>query len=165
MKIKTTQMGSELATWQMEDAARLKALFRKKKLAAKSGGENLTQETLAERSGISSGQMVWQYMNAHRPLNIQAAAGFARGLGVSVMEFSPTLATQIEQVSGSESPRPRLAAVPVERYLLWVSADVAKLISHYEAVSPEDKEAALSFVESLPKIIVDTSLDRRLDQS
>ena len=39
--------------------------------------------------------MVSQYINAKRPIGLQAAIKFARGLGVSVGDISPTLAAQL----------------------------------------------------------------------
>lgn len=45
--------------------------------------------------------MVWQYLAGKRPLNIKAAAAFARGLQVSVEAISPTIAQQISNASKS----------------------------------------------------------------
>lgn len=76
-----------LASWQKEDAARLKALFDSAALD--------TQEDFGLRNGIGSQALVWQYLNGYIPLNLRAALKFARGLGCSVAEFSPTLAAEI----------------------------------------------------------------------
>lgn len=86
--------------WQQEDAARLKDLFAKR--AGKS------QSDFGAEYDIGSQGMVWQYLNAHRPLNIAAAQGFARGLEVDIDEFSPTIAAQIRQASSAvtnDAPR------------------------------------------------------------
>jgi transcriptional regulator with XRE-family HTH domain len=92
MTKKTTTRKNPLEQWQTEDAARLKALFVAKKEEMKIANVPFTQDTFAESSGISSGNMVWQYLSGHRPLNIAAAALFAQGLATSIGEFSPTLA-------------------------------------------------------------------------
>lgn len=82
-----------IESWQQEDAARLKELFSKR--AGKS------QSDFGAEYDIGSQGMVWQYLNAHRPLNIAAAQGFARGLEVDIDEFSPTIAAQIRQASSA----------------------------------------------------------------
>ncbi|EON13128.1 S24 family peptidase [Pandoraea sp. SD6-2] len=85
-----------LLPWQIEDAARLKALFKVK--------SDLSQEAFGAKFEIGSQGMVWQYLNARSPLNAKAAAGFARGLGVSIADFSPTLAKQAMSVALHISP-------------------------------------------------------------
>jgi transcriptional regulator with XRE-family HTH domain len=92
MAKKTTTRETPLEQWQADDATRLKALFVAKKGVIKIKDKPLTYDRFAEAFGISSGNMVWQYLSGHRPLNIAAAALFAQGLGTSIGEFSPTLA-------------------------------------------------------------------------
>lgn len=48
--------------------------------------------------------MVWQYLNGHRPLNINAATGFALGLSVGIGQFSPRLAREIERAHSVVGP-------------------------------------------------------------
>jgi hypothetical protein len=49
--------------------------------------------------------MVWQYLNGHRPLNLQAAVKFAKGLGVQLHDFSPRLAAQAKAATlGTSEP-------------------------------------------------------------
>lgn len=81
-----------LENWQREDAARLKQL-----LACRE--PRLSQADFGAQFDIGSQGMVWQYVAGRRPLNIKAATAFARGLGVSVDAFSPTIAAQIAQAS------------------------------------------------------------------
>lgn len=69
--------------WQIDDAARLRALF---------DAQSLTQEAFGERYGIGSQSLVWQYLNGYIPLNLHAAARFAVGLKCEVADFSPRLA-------------------------------------------------------------------------
>jgi hypothetical protein len=87
-------MGKKVSTiepWQQQDAARLEALFNAR--------AQVSQSEFGERYEIGSQGMVWQYLSGHRALNIKAAAAFARGLGVHIDEFSPTLAEQIALAS------------------------------------------------------------------
>lgn len=81
-----------LEDWQREDAERLSALFKKR--AGK------TQADFGAEFEIGGQAMVWQYLNAHRPLNIKAAQAFAKGLEVDIDDFSPTIAGQIRAASG-----------------------------------------------------------------
>ncbi len=83
-----------LEAWQAEDAARLKALYGERK-------GKMSQEEFGSRFEIGSQGMVWQYLNARRPLNIKAATGFARGLGVEVDAFSLRLAEEIRRASST----------------------------------------------------------------
>lgn len=77
-----------LEDWQLEDARRLKVLFDSRE-------PKISQTEFGAKFEIGSQGMVWQYVAARRPLNIKAATAFARGLGVNVEDFSPTIAGQI----------------------------------------------------------------------
>lgn len=89
-----------LADWQQEDSARLKAIFQQKK-----GALRLTQEKIANElgDGVTQGA-VSHFLNGRTALSMKAAAVFARMLQVPVSAFSPTLAGQIESISGSLAP-------------------------------------------------------------
>lgn len=85
----------------------------------------MSQEEFGSRFEIGSQGMVWQYLNARRPLNIKAATGFARGLGVDVDAFSPRLAEEIRRASSSitetvpvPAPHSHGANRPVDRLAL-----------------------------------------------
>lgn len=78
-----------LTTEQLEDAARLKALYESKK---KSLG--ITQYTIADDLGITQGA-VGHYLNGRNALNVDVASGFARLLQVSISDFSPSIAAKV----------------------------------------------------------------------
>lgn len=84
-----------LSDWQLQDSARLKALFQ-----AKRGELKLTQEKIAGElgDGVTQGA-VSHFMNGRTALSINAAVVFARALQVPVSEISPTLAAQIEKMT------------------------------------------------------------------
>ena len=50
--------------------------------------------------------MVWQYLNAHRPLNPKAAKAFADGLKLTLADVSPTLAQQIQAIAAIAATAP-----------------------------------------------------------
>ncbi len=53
--------------------------------------------------------MVWQYLNARRALNLQAASRFAHGLGVDLANISPRLAKELAEVLALTSPSDNVA--------------------------------------------------------
>lgn len=73
--------------WQIDDAARLKTLFKTH--------STMSQLEFGATHDIGTQSAVGQYLNGARPLNVAVALKFARGLGVPVSAFSPTIATQI----------------------------------------------------------------------
>lgn len=62
-----------------------------KKLYEDNVPEGMSQEQFGQRYGIGSQGMVWQYLNGHTPLTVEACARFARGLGVKIEDISPIL--------------------------------------------------------------------------
>lgn len=82
-----------IEAWQADDAARLKALFEARE-------PKISQAQFGEDFDIGTQGMVWQYMSGTRPLNIDSAMKFARGLGVTIDKFSPTIADQIADAFG-----------------------------------------------------------------
>lgn len=152
---KSTDEPHTLEPWQLEDAARLRAIFEAKKAGARDRGERFTQALFAEKTGLASPNMVWQYLSAYRPLNIQSAAEFAKGLGVSVRDFSPTLAAQIDQVSDGARPAPEVSgpiAVPQRKMRLqWVDDWESELLSHARATDDDGRFAIMSIAEAQPQ--------------
>jgi len=76
----------KLDKWQRDDAERLKRLFEQ---------SDQSQEAFALQNDLGTQGNVWQYLNGHIPLNLDAALKFAAGLGVTVAAFSPTLAARL----------------------------------------------------------------------
>ena len=87
---KSVSKKENVAPWQAEDAARLKAIFESER-------NTLSQLKFGAEYELGSAAMVWQYLNGHRPLNIAAAVSFARGLRCKIEEFSPVIANQIAE--------------------------------------------------------------------
>lgn len=102
-KTPTSFRASKLEDWEIQAAARLKELFKRK--------SELSQKSFGKEFGIGTGGMVSQYVNARRPLGLQAAIKFAHGLGAAVSDISPTLAAQLPK-GAADQP---LALVRTER--------------------------------------------------
>lgn len=90
-----TGIRKALESWQISDATRLKQLFE--------SHSKLSQEQFGAEYDLGSQGVVWQYLNAHIPLNLAAALKFARGLGVRIADFSPTLAADLGDANHSEA--------------------------------------------------------------
>lgn len=94
----------------------LKEIFNAKKKAL-----GLTQESIAEKMGMTQGA-VGAYLRGINPLNAQAASLFAQFLQVSVEEFSPRLAAEIGNMSIAIKPKQNeLEPAPPLRF--WSSND------------------------------------------
>lgn len=87
---------AKLEQWQLDDAARLLRLY---KIYRDKGG--LKQEEFAHEFGLKSQGNMGHYLHGRRPLNIAQAQNFAKGLGLAVEEFSPTLAAEMHQIAAS----------------------------------------------------------------
>lgn len=115
---------------RIREAAALKRLFNERKV-------KISQGAFGALYQIGTQGMVWQYMNNERPINKEAAVKFAKGLNVSVKDFSPRLAKGIERLhSGASSVKEiitgdnftsstQFKTVPV---ISWVQAGLMKEI-------------------------------------
>jgi len=88
---------SKIDTVHVEESAKLKAIFMDR--------NKLSQEAFGAAHGIGSQGMVWQYLNAGSPLNLEAALKFASALQCSVSDFSPRLAKALA-LGGASLPSP-----------------------------------------------------------
>ena len=91
-----------------QEAAKLKQLFSEK--------SPLSQREFARKYNLGTPGNLWQYLNGRRPLNAQIASTIAKGIGVSVSDFSPRLAKEINNLKAAEevvpAPVPNLRRVP-----------------------------------------------------
>jgi transcriptional regulator with XRE-family HTH domain len=79
----------------------------------------LSQQDFAKRYGFGTQGMVWQYLSGHRPLNYEAAAKFAKGLGCKIDDFSPEMAAALrEEILPVLGKSLRRAAVVLLAFLL-----------------------------------------------
>jgi len=129
---------------------KLKAIFTSKKRDL-----GLTQEKLAHALDMNQSS-VSHYLNGVNPLNAQAAASFAKILGVDVGDFSTRLAKEISEMAGGVKPLRSSefdsnveAATGPSRYyeypeISWVQAGVAAEamdlfnVGDFEAMHPSD---------------------------
>ncbi len=85
---------------QLEDAARLRALFKHWQQEQKALRRPASQMEAAEQLGFGQSALS-QYLRGEIPLNVRTAMKFARLLGTKIEEFSPDLASQLLQLATS----------------------------------------------------------------
>lgn len=100
-----------LADWQLADAERLRAIYKKRVKESKDRGEGqtLNQTEVGERCGWNSPQSAFsQYSNGKVALNLDALVKLAKALDFEPSEVSPTLAGGIARAT-ADNPAPALA--------------------------------------------------------
>lgn len=79
--------------------------------------------------GIGSQGAVWRFLHGKDPLSIKAAAGFARGLGCMVSDFSPRLAREIADyalVAGAQMDLTKLSRHELQLVQLFRGLDLTE---------------------------------------
>ncbi|WP_312272260.1 LexA family transcriptional regulator [Pseudomonas sp.] len=99
--MKTASRKRVLTPEEQAECARLKAIYQAKKKEL-----GLTQEHLAEVLGGINQSAVSHYLNGVNALNKDVAATFAQVLHVSVSDFSPRLAGEIEKLTEQSGKHP-----------------------------------------------------------
>lgn len=129
-----------LSPEQLQDAARLKAIFNERKAEL-----SLTQERLAEELGYANQSAVANYFNGKAPLNVEAAIAFATRLGCRVADFSDALQSRIDSIaahcSGRE-PLPLPVRAPASDWPFTVSRRA------YDALPSKEKKRLDMMVRS-----------------
>lgn len=59
--------------------------------------KGMTQADFGATYGLGTQGLVWQYLNGYTPLNIEAAAKFATGLGCKIADISPEMASFLQR--------------------------------------------------------------------
>ncbi len=103
-----------LSQTQQSEAAELKRLFLEWQRQRKNEGKPSSQEVACEFLGFGQSALA-QYLNGRIPLNVGAGIKFAKMLGVSLGEFSPSLvahATKVVEEIAPHSEAELLDALP-----------------------------------------------------
>ena len=91
-----SQKKAKIEPMHIEEAQRLRRLFDDRPMP------RLSQAKFGEAFEIGSQGVVWQYLHARIPLNVEQAVRFARGLNCSVSDFSPRLAQELAALHDRE---------------------------------------------------------------
>ncbi|WP_019653997.1 S24 family peptidase [Variovorax atrisoli] len=103
----TASRKAKITDVHRSEAAKLKAIWDKVKPP--------NQKEFGMEYGIGGQTMVANYLNAHSPLNLTAAAGFARGLGCKIWEFSRRLSKEAEKIAEAAGLLADENFVPIQR--------------------------------------------------
>ena len=68
-----------------------------KRLYEERVAHRMTQAEFGRRYNIGSQSMVAQYLNGDRPLNVEATARFAKGLGCKIRDICPAMAEWLKR--------------------------------------------------------------------
>lgn len=98
-----------LTAEQLEDAARLKKLFRLWQATRSTAGLEWSQDWAGDQLGFGQ-SATSQYLNGKIPLNPDAAAKFSTLIGRPVDEFSPAIARDIARLAGGTTIESNLSA-------------------------------------------------------
>lgn len=88
-----------LSPHQLEEARLLKQAFRIWQTQRRAAGEDSSQEWAADKLGFGQSALN-QYLNGKIPLNADAATKLAQLVGVSVRDFSSSIADEIDAMLG-----------------------------------------------------------------
>ena len=98
-----------LADWQLEDAGRLREIYKKRVKESKDRGDSkvLNQTEVGERCGWNSPQSAFsQYANGKVALNLEALIRLSKALDFQPAEVSPTLANGVALSPEEKAPAP-----------------------------------------------------------
>lgn len=143
---------SDLERWQIEDAERLRAFWQDWK---KGPGRRISQAEFAARhDALRSQGMLWQYLNAYRPLNHRALAAFASGLEVAAREISPRLAMELERIAlaarqDAQAGERVAAAEAAAGYGALARARQDRLLAAFVRLSREQQSRILNEAEKM----------------
>jgi transcriptional regulator with XRE-family HTH domain len=112
-----------------------RAESRKLKELYESTPHGLSQAAFGATYGIGNQGAVWQFLNGKTALSMDAAKGFAKGLGVPLSDFSPRLAREAEEIA-EVSPRKK---PPSALSFLELKADEVRLIGLFRDLKPAQK--------------------------
>jgi transcriptional regulator with XRE-family HTH domain len=121
-----------LTSEQLADANRLKAIFLQWQAGRKERDEPASQLDVVDMLGFNQSAMS-QYLNGRIPLNVEAAAKFARMLGCSIADFSPSLAAlavEIGRVASCQEENGPGVSDAEERELLLLYRSIEKIDRH-----------------------------------
>ncbi|WP_067754883.1 helix-turn-helix domain-containing protein [Orrella dioscoreae] len=127
---------------QLQDAARLKAIFNARKSEL-----DLTQEKLAEDLGYANQSAVGNYFNGKAPMGVEVAIAFASRLGCRVSDFSEALQARIDNIAVHRSEVGRMpVSAPVSSQREEWPFSVSRQL--YDALPAKEKKRLDMMVRS-----------------
>jgi len=140
---------------QKQDAARLAAIFEKRKAE-----DGLTQAVLADTLGYSVQSAVSQYLKAKIPLNVPAAIKFASALRCCVFDFSPSLQAEIDKIAAFATQPAQAIPLNIPQILPEATSAAIELL-----LFPPLERATLSAEEQAAIVFIETVAAKRMQHS
>jgi hypothetical protein len=138
-----------LAPWQQEDAARVQTLFTAWQAGQRALGLPYSRAWACDQLQFGQSALS-QYLHGKVPLNLTVAAKFSRLLGVSIEDFSPSLATAAREFAG-------VTGIPTDAALYPLSTEARKsvdaeewrLVLAFRAASKQSQDLLLALAMQL----------------
>ena len=131
---------------QLAEAATLKKLFAEWQAKRSEDGLPSSQEAAIELLGFGQSALS-QYINGRIPLNVEAAAAFARTIGVKIDRFSPIVAAEIRRAAALIDGGVTGDATGPS----WISQDAYKLLGLYHSADREGRDEIMRTAEDYQK--------------
>ncbi len=128
-----------LTPTQLAEARALKSLFKAWQDRQRSQGLPWSQAFASEQLGFGQ-SAINQYLNGQIPLNIVAALKFAELLGLRILDFGPSIAQEMQQISHRVDDR-MLVAEHIRPYtVVTVEAAVQLLANHLARLGDKERK-------------------------
>lgn len=135
---------------QLEDAARLKKIFEKWQAQRKESKVAASQEAATDALALDFNQSsISQYVNGGIPLNQKAAVKFARGLGCTIAEFSPSIAAEIIEAMSHVGKIPGVGSVDDSTLHLLRPVEV-HIVTRFRLTDSAGQTDILDMVNTVP---------------
>jgi hypothetical protein len=118
-----------------QEAKRLRVLWDEK-------ADRPTQQIFGETNEIGNQSAVGQFLRGDVPLSMNAARGFAKGLGCKIADFSPRLAKEASAARGHPAAKTGLSLVDLNR-------QEGDLILLFRELAPEQRAKLLQHAQAM----------------
>jgi len=149
-----------LAQWQLDDAERLSAIYKKRVKESKDRGDDkvLNQTEVGERCGWNSPQSAFsQYANGKVALNLDALIRLSKALDFQPAEVSPTLADGVA-ISPDDKPAAPIEANSPEAPITSDSESDSEHDDNFSFIPQYTAKAAAGFGHENPHVESVTTL-------
>lgn len=133
--MRSTDRKSKVTPETQEEAKRLRDLWDSR--------PHPGQAEFGEKFGIGNQSAVSQFLRGVVPLSLNAAAGFAQGLGCRVDDFSPRLAAEAATIA---------SMVPGE----LMTPELAELAAQVSKLPPKHRHVALAHIRQILDLVNET---------
>ncbi|MAK55444.1 MAG: hypothetical protein CML17_06335 [Pusillimonas sp.] len=107
----------------------------------------VTRRHFAQDHKVPGGErMIYQHINAIRPISLEAAKAYARGFGCSIADISPRLALEIAGAAELSKQQPLSDQPDAARYPAWPFKSISP--ERYAQLTEKQKEAVEEWLDN-----------------